>query len=135
MNDFDKHLGMDRALTRSDSSKGAARDRKPCVGCAKSAMNRNLFGLSFWIMLGAAALLFLLIPMLASIFTAALLAEGLEDLELEHIFPNISATIVGSFPGLRRSSIVHWCTDQYLEGRVLSAKNLDPARDASIEVV
>jgi hypothetical protein len=61
-----------------------------------------------------------LVKMYASIFSAALLAEGLEDLNLEHIFPNLSATIVGSFPGLQliTTSLLQGTANTYLTLRV-----------------
>ncbi len=67
-----------------------------------------------------------LLKMYASIFTAALLADNLEDLELEHIFPNLSATIIGSFPGLQliTMSLLQGTANAFLTLRIgILAKN------------
>lgn len=67
-----------------------------------------------------------LAKMYAAVFAAALLAEGLEDLELEHIFPNVGATIIGSFPGLQliTASLLQGTANAFLTLRVgVLAKN------------
>lgn len=61
-----------------------------------------------------------LVKMYASISAAALIAEGLEDLELEQVFPNLGMGVLGAIPGFQliTASLLQGMASAFLTLRV-----------------
>lgn len=61
-----------------------------------------------------------LVKMYTSIAAAALLAEGLEDLELEQVFPNLGMGVLGAIPGFQliTASLLQGMANAFLTLRV-----------------